>query len=196
MSISEVASLQAKEKIRHRWSHFIWCHLLHPNSLSVSPALTVPLALPRKVARASRFSCLHIGPNIDHGNNMTYILKQLPYACCPLERYKYLLITSSATYPTPSFLSSYIPSPFAVFLSCWILSLLKLPMSSESQLWFEQLLTTCFSSCEGVFCHSLPRLSLPTLHLYCLSWAVYWMKLQEKLLPLPVKPTTSIEDHL
>lgn len=66
-------------------------------------------------------------------------------------------------------------------------------MSSETQLCFEQLLTAYFPSCEGTFCHSFHRLSLSILDLYCLSWAVTWMKSQEKLLPLPVKPTTSIE---
>lgn len=72
------------------------------SQFSVSLSLTIPFPLPSRVARASHFPCLHIGHNIDQRKNMKYILKQLPYTCCPSEMSKYLLIAS--TYPTSPFL--------------------------------------------------------------------------------------------
>lgn len=130
------------------------------SQFSVSLGLTIPSALPSRVARASRIPCVPIGLNTDHGKNMKYILKQPTYTRCPLERSKYLLIASSATCPTPG--SGHLTSLQS--LSGWLLCLLQLPTSSEGQLYFEQFLANWFSAC--VFCHSLPRLSPAPPYIY------------------------------
>lgn len=112
------------------------------SEFSLCLSLTMPLALPNKVARASHFSYLHIGNNIDQGKSMEYILKQLPYTCCPPEMSKYLLIAS--TYPISPFLYSYITSSstvfhfagFCLFSTYWCLVRTSCVFNSCSQLGF------------------------------------------------------------